>query len=128
MKLLLEMLQPSQLYINQDKLRKLTNLIQERGWNALKPVPVKEINSELVLTDGHTRTFLHHIMGKELIEVEWEKEELDWNLYEICVSWCKDNDIYWIKELEDRIVSSSRYEEVWIERCQNLKKEINSID
>lgn len=45
--------------------------------------------------DGHTRAFILWKNGVQKIEACWEAEDedLDWELYDVCINWCKDVNI-----------------------------------
>ncbi len=53
-------------------------------------------------------------LGYEEIDVYWEQEELDWDLYEICVQWCIDG----------KILNNKAYKKKWIEKCQLAYREL----
>lgn len=119
----LSKIQPSQLFISKRKLRKVKKKMTQNN-GTIDPIPIKKIGEELVYTDGHTRAFAAFKMGINKIPVEWEDENLDWEMYEVCVKWCKDNGIFTIKDLENRIVTHKKYKIVWYERCKIMQKEI----
>jgi len=93
------------------------------------PLPVKLLNDEIIFTDGHTRAFILWKNGVHKIEVYWEAEDedLDWELYEVCVNWCKDADIRSIGDLSGKIIDSMSYKEKWINRCQKMHLELEKI-
>ena len=59
----LDELQPSQLYINEQKLVVLNAKFPPETESAIPPIPVKQINGEIIYTDGHTRAFLFGLVG-----------------------------------------------------------------
>ncbi len=123
----LENIQPSQLYINTEK---LTSIKKEYSGHPeeIPPVPLKRLDDDIILTDGHTRALFAHLAGAERIAVYWDNDELDWNSYKVCVKWCKREEIYSIADLADRIVTSADFENLWIKRCEKLHRTINQRD
>ncbi len=75
---------PSQLYIST---RKLATVL--RGFDAadIEPVPVKRLDEDVVMTDGHTRGFAAFLCGATEVPTVVDEDELDWEAYEICVRW-----------------------------------------
>lgn len=123
-KMKLSKIQPSQLYISQKKLASIENKLQGKGIESLEPIPVKKLGGEIIYTDGHTRAFLALKKGFSEITVEWDTDDLDWEMYEICVQWCKDEGIFSIADLEKRVVTRKEYEIVWYKRCAILHAEL----
>ena len=119
-----ETLQPSQLYVSAGKLEAMERLILAAGPDALPPVPVKELDGRLVLTDGHTRVVALFRGGHGPPRLEWEEEELDWNAYRICVGWCETEGIRSIGDLAPLVVSTREYEKLWLDRCRRLHEEL----
>jgi hypothetical protein len=58
--------------------------------------------------------------------VYWEDEELDWDAYEICVEWCKENGIRTISDLKDRVVPQKEYETLWYKRCEEMQRDLEA--
>ena len=108
----LDRLQPSQLYIHEDKLCQVREARQSRD-----PIPVKQLGPHLVMTDGHTRAFAAWSSGQETIAVVWDEDDLDWEAYEICVGWCQEGHIHTIRDLHDRVVDAETYQRLWLDRC-----------
>lgn len=122
-------IQPSQLYISAAKL----NSVQRRldAGKSIDPITVKQLNSELIYTDGHTRAYAFFLAGYCELEVIWEPDEWDWDAYEICIQWCKHAGIYRISDLQNRVISASDYQRLWVDRCakmhQALEKQRNIL-
>lgn len=106
-------LQPSQLMISAAKLERVGASLLE-----LEPLPVRRLAGRLVLTDGHTRALAAHREGREEIAVFWDEDDLDWELYEICVGWCLAEGVHCISDLADRIVPHEDHRRLWIDRCR----------
>lgn len=117
-------IQPSQLYISTKKLAKIQEKIDPNNKESLEIIPVKKLGNDIIYSDGHTRAYAAHLLGWQEVRVEWETEELDWEMYEICVDWCKTDGIYTIADLSSRVISHKNYEILWYERCNQLKKQM----
>lgn len=120
----LDDLVPSQLYLNEEKIRSLQEKISPFTLENIPPISIRKFNDKIVFLDGHTRAYLAYKNRLTQIPVYWETEEYDWELYEICINWCVEKKILHIKDLHQRIVDKATYEKVWIDRCQNLHNEI----
>ena len=115
-------IQPSQLYISKKKLAKIKEKFNSNDLSTLEIIPIKKIGKKIFYTDGHTRAFAAYQAGVKEIPVIWEDEELDWELYKICIKWCKDAGISSIADLSDRMVDQKDYEILWYKRCDDLHK------
>lgn len=120
-------IQPSQLYISKKKLTKIKKKFNLTDISTLEAIPIKKLGNEIFYTDGHTRAFAAYQAGFKEIPVVWEDEELDWEMYEICIKWCKDAGIYTIADLSDRIIDQKEYKFLWYKRCDELHKKLTSI-
>lgn len=114
-------LQPSQLYISTAK---LAEVLRSSDLAQIEPVPVRRLGDDLVMTDGHTRAFSAHLSGATEIATTPEEDELDWEAYEICVRWCKEEGIRWVGDLVGRVVGPEEYETVWRGRCAAMHREL----
>ena len=69
-------------------------------------------------------------MGLKKVLVEWDdpwgSENLDFEMYRICVDWCIEEGLTSIKNLENRIISNDEYELLWLNRCKQLAKSLNN--
>ena len=117
-------IQPSQLYISKQKLAKVKEKFNPKDLSTLTVIPIKKIGKNIYYTDGHTRAFAAYQAGFKRIPVIWEDEDLDWEMYEICLKWCKDAGLYSIVDLSNRIVDQKEYEILWYKRCDELHKKI----
>jgi len=61
-------------------------------------------------TDGHTRAFAAYQAGLTKIPVIWEDDELDWEMYKICIQWCRDEGLFTIADLSSRVITHKNYE------------------
>ena len=115
-------IQPSQLYICSEKLSRVIGSKSLINAESFEPVPVKKLGSRVIFTDGHTRAFALFQSGITEIYAYWDTDdELDWEAYQICVDWCIKQNIYSIKDLNDRIVSEQDYQKLWLKRCSVMQ-------
>jgi len=68
-------IQPTQLYLNKEKVAKISKNLSLFSIKKLIFLPVKILNDEIFLTDGQTRAFILWKNGVQKIEVYWEEEE-----------------------------------------------------
>ncbi|NHJ86097.1 MAG: hypothetical protein FK734_11595 [Asgard group archaeon] len=123
-KLPLNSIQPSQLYISKKKLQKVNLDLEEKGLTNIDSIPVKKLNDEIIFVDGHTRALALFFAGFNEIDVYWEDEDLDWEMYTVCVEWCKNEKIFSIKDLASRVIDHEKYEILWYKRCEEMQEEI----
>jgi len=121
----LDSIQPSQLYINSEKLRYVMRQLQSKPV-FIKPVPVKKLEDRIVFVDGHTRAFAALLLGLSEIPVYWEDDELDWDEYKVCIGWCKEEGIHTISDLKNRIVSHKDYKTLWLDRCEKMQQDLEA--
>jgi len=104
-KLRLDKIQPSQLYISRAKYAEVLKQFESEERLDLEPIPIKELDGELVSTDGHTRGVLWVLKGYDEVDCVWEDLEMDWEEYRICVQWRKDAGITSMYNLRDRFLN-----------------------
>jgi hypothetical protein len=119
----LDEIQPSQLYISSDKLSTVVKSFPSKP-ALIEPIPIKKLRDQIVFVDGHTRAFAAFEYGFSKVPVYWEHEELDWEAYEICVGWCKEEGIHTIADLKGRVVLHQEYEKLWYDRCVKMQKKL----
>ena len=117
----LDAMQPSQLYISSAKLAQVTADVE---LGEIEPVPVKKLDGETVMTDGHTRALVALLAGAGEVQAVWDTDELDWEAYRICVAWCKAEGVRTIADLRERIVGPAEYEALWHERCREMHRQL----
>jgi hypothetical protein len=118
-------LQPSQLFISA---RKLARVERRRPTIAdTEPIPIKRLGRSIVMTDGHTRAVAAVRAGLKRVPVYWEDEELSWDMYRVCVRWCRRAGIRTPVALAQRIVPHSDYERLWYERCSRMQERIGCV-
>jgi hypothetical protein len=117
-------IQPSQLYISSEKLSEIMKTFDPTNPELIEPIPIKRLGNEIVFVDGHTRAFAAFLGGFSEVPVYWEDEEPDWDAYEICVRWCKEDGIHTIADLKNRVVSQKEYETLWYARCEEMQRDL----
>jgi NAD-dependent dihydropyrimidine dehydrogenase PreA subunit len=85
---------------------------------------VKKLGDQIIFTDGHTRAFAAFLCGLSEVRVFWDEDELDWEAYEICVEWCKEEGIHTIADLKNRVVTQREYEKLWLKRCEKMQQDL----
>lgn len=120
----IDQIQLSQLYISSEKLSKVMEAFESGEEQDLEPIPIKELDGDLVSTDGHTRLLAWYLHGYPVVECVWEDLEMDWDAYRICVQWCRDEGIDTIADLKDRIVKPDDYQTLWLDRCKDMQDEL----
>jgi hypothetical protein len=119
-------IQPSQLYINQERLSEVIVALDRLKPDLIKPIPVKKLGEKIVLTDDHTIALAAFLRGVSEVRVYWEEDELDWNAYEICVQWCQKEGVRTIADLKNRVVSPKEYDALWVNRCKKMQQELEA--
>jgi len=122
----IDKIQLSQIYISSAKLAAVMKVFESGMEDDLEPIPIKELDGNLVSTDGHTRLLAWYLQGYKEVECEWEDLEMDWNAYRICIQWCKEEKIDTIADLKDRILSSNDYQVLWLDRCRIMQDELKA--
>ena len=123
----LDEIQPSQLFISSEKLSQVMKDFDPLSPESLEPIPVKKSGNRVIFTDGHTRALTAFLCGLSEVRVFWDEDELDWEAYEICVEWCKEERIHTIAELKDRIIPPEEYEMLWLKKCEEMQQDLESI-
>ncbi len=125
-------IQPSQLYISQTKLSRVLEAISLSTFGELDPIPIKQLGEHIIFTDGHTRAYAAYLAKLSTVTVCWDQDALDWEAYEICVSWCLKAGIRTIADLHARVIPDKMYETHWLQRCaimqEGLKKKRRTHD
>lgn len=116
--------QPSQLYISRKKLEAVEARLNGEGGLACVPLTVKRMRGRVTFTDGHTRAFALYRAGVETVTVEWEPDDWDWELYDVCLDWCAREGVGSVADFEGRILDPGEYDRLWIDRCAGMQREI----
>jgi hypothetical protein len=122
----LDSIQPTQLYISSAKLECVMTSVKESKSLFGKPIPIKKLGNQIIFIDGHTRALAAFLIGLSEVSAYWEYEELDWNEYEVCVRWCKEEGIRTISDLKERVVSPKDYQIFWLDRCEKMQQDLKA--
>ena len=117
-------LQPSQFCISAKKLRDLEAWFDPGDLSAFPPIPVKLLDGRPVMTDGHTRAVAALRAGLDAVPLISEEDELDWEMYRICVAACRSRQVFSPADLTQRIVSETEYAEKWDGWCDAMHAEV----
>lgn len=112
----------SQLYLSQFKLENIKKWFDPNHMDLCAPLPVYDFgNGRLTLTDGHSRAFIAFQYNIK-IPVIYDTDDIvtckeGQLLYKNDIAWCQRFNIQTVADLELRIVDSTNYQFLWIERC-----------
>lgn len=113
----IDSVRPSQLYVNQRKLREVLAWFDPEAYD---PLRVVELDGDLVLTDGHTRAFAAHLRGADELRVARDEDDPPLDAYRICLGWCREEGVASVADFAGRVITDEAYGELWIERCHAL--------
>jgi hypothetical protein len=116
-------IQPSQLFISTEK---LAAVLRDFDPAHLEPIPIKRQGDDVVMTDGHTRAFAAFLSGLAEVPVVWDEEDLDWEAYEICVEWCKQDGILTVGDLVGRVIGPADCQQRWLGRCRKMHQDLEA--
>ncbi|MGI0534158.1 hypothetical protein KFD70_17575 [Bacillus pfraonensis] len=119
-------IQPSQLFLNEVKIIRLQQSFSALQTVTNSPLPVKQLDDKIIFTDGHTRAYMYWLANIKQIPVYWDEDPLHYELYKLCAEWCTAKHIFHIGHLHTRILSVSRYELAWIQKCMQAEKTIQN--
>lgn len=119
-------IQPSQFYLSEEKLGRIMIWFNSDDLSNFEPLPIKLLNGNVIFTDGHTRAYAAYRAGCTHVPLVWDEDELDWNLYQICVDACLERGIRSVAELSDRILTAAEYEQKWNRWCDEIQQRENS--
>ena len=122
----LEDLQPSQFWISEKKLKDIQAWFSKDDLTNFSPIPVKMLDGEPVMTDGHTRAVAALLAGQNTVPLTWDRDDMDWGLYRECVKACKERNILSPQDLVGRILPEEEYHEKWDLWCDRIQGEMES--
>ena len=117
-------LQPSQFYISIEKINNIRKWFNPQDLSNFEPIPIKELDGQVVITDGHTRLVMALLSGLDSVPLMWDEDELNWDMYRECVKECKKLGITSPSNLLTRIISKDEYEIKWNKWCDEMQKTI----
>lgn len=124
--LTLKDLQPSQFYISEKKLASVEAWFDPADLSRFEPIPVKELDGVLIMTDGHTRAVAALRAGLTAVPLVYDEEELDWRMYRACVTACRRRGVHTPADLLDRIIPEAEYAEKWDGWCDSMQADIEA--
>lgn len=119
----IDLLGLSQLYLSSDKIASVTEWFDPQCMDHFHPLPVHDFGDKIyTLTDGHTRAYVAFKNGVSVLPVVYDNDDIITNQvgrmqYKADIDWCKRFNLSHIRDLENRILSKSAYQKLWIERC-----------
>ena len=116
-------LQPSQFWISEKKLKDIQAWFNPNDLKNFSPIPVKMLDGEPVMTDGHTRAVAAFLAGQAAVPLIWDRDDMDWGLYRECVKACKERNILSPQDLVGRILPEEEYHEKWDLWCDRMQGE-----
>ena len=119
-------LQPSQFYISDFKIEQIKKWFNSMDLSNFEPVPIKLLDGDVVITDGHTRLVVALLSGLELVPLIWDEDDLNWDMYRECVKECKKQGIFSPLNLLNRIVSEEEYDIKWNKWCDVMQARVLS--
>lgn len=117
-------LRPSQFYISEKKLRDVEAWFNPGDLSSFEPIPVKLLDGEPVMTDGHTRAVAALRAGLDAVPLVWDEDELDWDMYRACVAACRERGVLSPSDLPARIIPEAEYGEKWDRWCDALHEKL----
>ena len=120
--------QPSQFYLSKEKLERIMGWFDPGDLSNFEPLPVKHLNGRVIFTDGHTRAYAAYRAGCTRVPLIWDEDELDWNLYQICVDACLERGIRSVADLAPRILNLEEYTEKWNRWCDQMQRRENKYE
>lgn len=115
---------PQQHYLSKTKLNKVIKSFEE--YDSYGDIYVMSYDGSIFSIDGHHRLFYLYNIGIEEIEVVNEFEDNNNKLYQILADEARELGITTIADLKNRIIESEEeYKIEWIDKCQEILKELN---
>ena len=124
----------SQIYLNEDKLKRIRQWFDPKDMSRFQPLPVHDFgNGRMTLTDGHSRAFVAYKAGLRELPVIYDTDEIVTSpmgqiLYRNDVVWCERFQLHSICDLEQRIISNEEYQVRWIGRCDKAYHLLTQTD
>lgn len=117
-KINIEDIKVEQLTVEEDKFLMASSWIKEPKDIVICCI---RIDDRVVCIDGYSRLMVAYKKGFKYVYAFLDKDG-DMEFFRNCINWCEEENIFSIKDLENRIVSSAEHEKLWISRCQDYLK------
>ena len=122
----IDCLRLSPIYLSQQKIDDVLSWFEPSLCN-FSPVYARDFlnNGNLHITDGHTRVFAAWKHGVKRIPYIYDEDEivtcqLGQIQYKEDIIWCERFNLHHISDLSNRILSGSKYDELWRGRCEKM--------
>ncbi|WP_427340747.1 hypothetical protein [Caloranaerobacter sp. DY30410] len=116
----IEEITPQQLTVSKEKIDRVNKWVE-------KPedivVACIKIGDKMVCIDGYSRLVVAYTKGFKHVYAYLETDNDNIEFYRTCMEWCKEQNIFTIKDLANRIVTPEQHERLWINRCQAYLRE-----
>lgn len=119
----IDMLGLSQIYLSQDKIASIGTWFHPQCMDNFQPLSVHDFgNNTYTITDGHSRAYVAYKNGVSTLPAVYDNDDMITNpvgqmQYKADLDWCERFKLSHIKQLGNRILTKSAYQELWIERC-----------
>ena len=117
-------LQPSQIYVSLAKLKTVEYMLYCGCGKTFLPVTVARFENQLILTEGHTRALALYLQGYQTISAIWEPLPLTEKMYQQCLRWCQDAEVFSVADLAPRIIEHETFEILWLQRCRQEQQQL----
>jgi len=106
----------TQLFINRRKYVDINKWLTDKS---KLEIPVLKLGDEVFCIDGHSRLFTAMKKSKRTCTIYEDIESLSLvDLYLKFIKWCEKENVCYISDLEDRILSEKDYKKYWIKPCE----------
>ena len=119
----LDRIQPSQMYINSEKLAHFIKDLKKPFLESIGPLPVKKIDDRIVYLGGHTKAFAAYFLGLTEVRIKWVEEDINFDEYKRRIDMCRREGIHTISDLRRRVVTPEDYKELWLAKIGNDEEE-----
>ena len=105
------------------KIENIKKWFDPKNLSNFESIPIKQLDGEIVITDGHTRLVVALLSGLESVPLIWDEDDLSWDMYRECVKECKKQGILSPINLLKRIVSKE-YDIKWNKWCDEMQARV----
>ncbi len=116
----------SQIYLNKRKVDEVNKWMDVSKMDRYPPLPVFDFgDGRFTLIDGHSRAYAAFKKGQKEILVIVDTDEIVTSetgqlLYRNDLIWCDRFHLKSIEDLENRIITDSQYQFLWVQRCDRM--------
>lgn len=113
---------PQQHYLSYEKYDKVIESFKD--FKSYGDIYVIRYRNIWFSVDGHHRLYYLYKNGVKKIKVKNELSDNNHKLYQLLADEALDLKLKTIEDLEDRFLCQKEYEEKWVNKCQQILKEI----